>query len=108
MSFSVASSVNSAILSGTFGLQKASKDISQTSFSIAQQTATLKDTNTLLADAATQQLGITSHLISASGRGDDFTSNLLSLSSNLRNAQASSNVLGVAKNVVGKIIDELA
>ena len=108
MSFNVTNSINSAIVSGTFGLQKASDGISQASISIAQKTAALKDTNTLLAETATQQLGITGSLMSGTGGGDSFTSDILSLSNHLYYAQASSKVIGSAKEVVGKIIDELA
>jgi hypothetical protein len=93
----VRNSVNSAILSGAFGLQKASQGITASSFNIAQ-----RSTEPL----ATQQIGSVSQLLPSGG--DSLTSNLVGLSINARNAEASAKVLDVASGTVGRIIDELA
>lgn len=103
MSFDVRNSVNSAILSGVMGVQKASDGITGTS---AQQQASLRTTSDLLSDVATQQLGGVSKLLPSGG--DSMTGNLLSLVNNLNNAQASTKVLDVANDTVGRIINELA
>ncbi|WP_416306833.1 hypothetical protein [Neptunicella sp. SCSIO 80796] len=108
MSFSVANSVNSALLSGTFGLQQASKGITQASFDIANRAAHPRDTTDVLADAAKQQLRQPRDLLSGLGNKDNLTGNLLSLQNNLNYAQASSKVIGVAKDLVGNLIDDIA
>lgn len=106
MSFNVSNSVNSAILSGAFGIQKASEGITQSSIGLAQEAAKLRDPQEFLADAASQQIGLTSRLLPS--KGDSTTTDLLSLSINLNNAQASSKVLDVVKGTVGRLIDEIA
>ena len=98
--------VNSAIASGLLGFQRASDGITQASIGIAQRAAQLRDPKDVLADAATSQLGLTSKLLPT--RGDSITSDIVSLSINLTNAQASTKVLDVANETVGRIIDELA
>ena len=105
MSFDVRNSINSAIVSGTFGLQNASNGITEASISIAQRNAQLKDPSELLADVATQQLGLAGKLLPQGG--DSLTNDLVSLSINSTNAQASAKVLDVANDTVGRIIDEL-
>ena len=102
----VNNSINSAIVSGVLGVQRASDEIAGVSFNLAQQQASLRSTSDLLSDAATQQIGNVSSLLPAGG--DSLTSNLVSLSNNLNNAQASAEVLDVANETVGRIIDELA
>lgn len=98
--------INSAIVSGVLGLQRASEGITQSSINIAQQQAQLRDPQDVLSDAATQQIGLTSQLLPQGG--DSITSDLVSLNVNLTNAQASTKVLDVANETVGRIIDELA
>ena len=105
MSFNVSNNLNSAILSGVLGVQRASEGITQSSIGLAQQAAKLRDPQEFLADAATQQIGLTSKLLPSGG--DSTTSNLLSLSINLTNAQASGKVLDVANETVGRLIDEI-
>lgn len=102
----VRNSVNSAILSGTFGLQKASQELTASSFNIAQRNTEPLSTLDLLANVATQQLGSVSKLLPTGG--DSLTDNLVGLSINARNAEASAKVLDVANSTVGRIIDELA
>ena len=106
MTINVNDSVNSAIVSGVLGLQRASDGITGTSISIAQQQASLRSTSDLLSDVATQQLGNVGSLLPSGG--DSLTNDLVSLSVNLTNAQASAQVLDVANETVGRIIDELA
>ena len=102
----VRNNMNSAIISGFTGLQKASDGISQASLNIAQKTAQTRDTADVLSDAALQQIGSVKQLLPSSG--SDITSDLVSLSVNSINAQASAKVLDVVKNTIGRIIDETA
>ncbi len=106
MSFGVSNNVNSAILSGTIGLRNVSDGITQASLNIAQRNAQAKDPSELLADAATQQIGSIKQILPQPA--SNLTNDLVSLSINSINAQASAKVLDVANNTVGKIIDELA
>ena len=105
-SIDVRNNVNSAIISGISGLQKASDGISQASINIAQKTAQSRDTADVLSDSALQQIGSVKQLLPKGG--DDITSDLVALSVNSINAQASSKVLDVVKNTIGRIIDETA
>lgn len=98
--------INSAIVSGVLGLQRASDGITQSSINIAQRQAQLRDPKDVLTDVATQQIGLTSKLLPQGG--DSVTSDLVSLNINLTNAQASTKVLDVANETVGRLIDELA
>lgn len=102
----VSNDINAAIVSGQLGLNKASDGITQASLNIAQKTAQLKTPQEVLADAAQQQLGSFKQLLPQGG--DTLTNDLVSLSVNSINAQANAKVLGVANDVVGRIIDELA
>ncbi|GAA0854976.1 hypothetical protein [Aliiglaciecola litoralis] len=105
MSFSVANNVNSAIISGTLGLNRAQTGITQASLNIAQRNAQAQSPTDVLANAAVQQIGQTKQLLPQGG--DSLTNNLLSLQINSFNAQASGKVLEVASGTVGRIIDEL-
>lgn len=102
----VTDSINSAIVSGQIGLQNASDGITEASINIANANATATTTEELLANAATQQLGNVSQLLPEAE--DNLTSELVSLSVNSINAQASAEVLDVANDTVGTIIDALA
>lgn len=106
MAFDVTNNVNSAIISGTLGLNRAQQGITEASFNIAQRNAQPQSTNDLLANAAVQQIGQVNQLLPKGG--DSLTDNLLSLQINGRNAQASGKVLEVANSTIGRIIDELA
>ncbi|MFC3094073.1 hypothetical protein DRW07_11365 [Alteromonas sediminis] len=102
--------VNSAIVSGQLGLQRASDGITQASLSIAQRTAqsTLEQQGpgAVLQQAAIRGLENTSRILPQAP--DSLTSDLVSLQVNSINAQASAKVLEVANNTVGRIIDTLA
>lgn len=99
--------VNSAILSGQFGLQRASEGISQASLNIAQRQAqqdvAANGPANVLLNAAEQQL--TNLRDSLPSSGNSFTSDLLSLQINSRNAIASSRVVDRADETIGRIID---
>jgi len=107
MSGVIDNNINSAILSGQFGLQQASDGITQAAANLAQQNAQVDtDPQALLANAAVQGLQNVRNILPSSG--DDFTSNLLSLKVNSLNAQASAKVLDTVNETVGTIIDTLA
>lgn len=110
MSSIVSNNINSAILSGQFGLQQASNGITQAASNIVQQTlqpSELKaDPQSVLADASVQSLENISNILPSPN--DDVTSNLLLLQINSINAQASAKVLDVANDTIGTIIDTLA
>ena len=103
MSFEVSNNINSAIVSGLGGLKNASDGITQTSISIAQKAAQLRDPQDVVTDAAMQQIGLTSQLLPETS--DSPTSDLVSLSVNLTNAQASAKVIDAADETVGRLID---
>ena len=106
MSSIVTNSVNSAIVSGQFGLQQANSGLTQAATNIAQQTAQVNlaenGPQAVLANASLQGLSNIRNVLPTAS--DDFTSNLLSLKINSVNAQASSKVLEVANETVGTII----
>lgn len=106
MAFDVTNNVNSAIISGMLGLNRAQQGITEASINIAQRNGESQTTQDPLANVATQQIGQVNQLLPQGG--DGLTNNLLSLQINSRNALASSKVLEVANNTVGRIIDELA
>lgn len=103
MSVEVSNNINSAIVSGLVGLNDASNGITQASISIAQKAAQLRDPQELVTDAAMQQIGLTSQLLPETS--DTLTSDLVSLSVNLTNAQASTKVVETADETVGRLID---
>ncbi|MDM7862056.1 hypothetical protein QTP81_15740 [Alteromonas sp. ASW11-36] len=102
--------VNSAILSGQFGLQRASEGITQASLNLAQRVAQQDVAENgpagVLLNAAEQQIGNTRNLLPSGG--DSVTTDLLSLQINARNAQASAAVVDRADETVGRIIDIFA
>ena len=106
MSFDVSGSLNSAIVSGVLGVNRASDGITQTSISLAQQQASLRSTSDLLSDTALQQIGNISSLLPSGG--DNLTNNLVSLTINANNAAASAEVLDVANETVGRLVDTIA
>lgn len=106
MTINVNDSLNSAIVSGVLGVQRASDGITAASVNIAQQQASQRSTSDLLSDVATQQIGNVRDLLPSGG--DTLTNDLISLNVNLTNAQASAKVLDVANETVGRLINELA
>jgi len=102
--------VNSALISGQLGLQRASDGITQASLSIAQRSAqnTLEQQGPsgVLQQAAIRGLENTSQVLPQ--RPEGLTNDLVSLQVNSINAQASAKVVEVANDTVGRIIDTLA
>ncbi|WP_100658532.1 hypothetical protein [Alteromonas flava] len=102
--------VNSAILSGQFGLNRASEGITQASLNIAQRTAQQDVAQNgpagVLLGAAEQQISNLRNTLPSPG--DSLTSDLLSLQINARNAQASAAVVDTADETIGRIIDIFA
>lgn len=106
----VSINTNSILASGLQGLQNASNGIASASLSIAQRTAqnTLETQGVsgVLENAAVQGLETTRQLIpQAEG---SLTSDLVSLQVNALNAQAAAEVIDVADETVGRIIDIFA
>ena len=110
MSGVIANSINSAIISGQFGLQRSFGGMTQSALNIAQRSAqqdvAANGPTELLANAAVQSLSNTSRLLPSGG--DSLTSDLLSMQLYSKNALASAKVIDVANDTVGKIIDTLA
>lgn len=101
----IENNVNSAILSGAFGLQNASNGIAQAATNIVEQTTAPRDRLTLLSDAAVQQVDITRGTLPTGG--DSLTDNLVSLQLNLTNAQASATVIDRVDETLGRFINEI-
>lgn len=109
MSFNLSNNINSAIVSGQFGLARASDNITQNAFNIAQlsvQSQAPQDPQTFLANAVKTQLSAVKQTLPPSS--GDINFELLSLSVNSINAQASAKVLGTANDTIGTILDILA
>lgn len=110
MSSIIDNSINSAIVSGQFGLQRASDGITQASVNIAQRNAqptlAAEGPGAVLANAS--QSGLQNVRATLPAAADNVTSDLVSLKLNSVNAQASAKVLDVAFDTVGTIIDTLA
>ncbi|MGS2721085.1 hypothetical protein [Paraglaciecola aestuariivivens] len=105
----ISNNINSAIVSGLSGFKKASEGVTQnaanlSSLSIRNQTN--NQPSDVLANATTTQLGAIKQSIPQAEQG--ITSDLLGLSINLNNAQASTKVIGTARDTVGTILDILA
>ncbi|WP_158972665.1 hypothetical protein [Paraglaciecola sp. L3A3] len=101
--------VNSAIISGTFGIQKASSNMAQHADNLARlsiHTPVSSDPQNVLVNASRTQLGAVKQLLPQSS--SNITSDLVGLSLSGINAQASAKVVGVAGDTVGTILDILA
>jgi hypothetical protein len=105
----ISNNINSAIVSGTMGMKKASDNISQSTSNLAGLSAFSvppSDPQEFLASAALNQLSTMKQLLPQASNG--ITSNLVGLSINLTNAQASTKVVDTASDTVGTILDILA
>lgn len=105
----ISSSINSAIVSGNLGIKRASDGITQNASNLASLSAfsmPSSDPQKFLANAALNQLNGIKQLLPQPSEG--ITSNLVGLSINLTNAQASTKVVGTASKTVGTILDILA
>lgn len=105
----ISNNINSAIVSGTIGLQRASDGITENAFnlaSLAVQSPTSTDPQEFLANASFSQIDAVKQSLPEASSG--ITSDLVGLSVNLNNAQASAEVVDVANDTVGTILDIFA
>ena len=105
----ISNNINSAIVSGTVGIRRASDGITQNASNLAGLSAfsvPSSDPQEFLANATLKQLNAIKQLLPQPREG--ITSNLVGLSINLTNAQASTKVVDSASNTVGTILDILA
>jgi hypothetical protein len=105
----ISNNINSSIVSGTIGIKRASDGISQNSSNLASLSAfsvPSRDPQEFLANATLKQLSAIKQVLPQATEG--ITSNLVGLSINLTNAQASTKVVDTASNTVGTILDILA
>ena len=105
----ISNNVNSAIVSGTLGIQRASDGITKNASNLASLSAfsvPSSDPQEFLANATLNQLNAVKQLLPQASEG--ITSNLVGLSINLTNAQASTKVVDTASDTVGTILDILA
>ena len=110
MPIETGNNINSAILSGQFGLQRASDGITQASLNIAQRAAQQDVAENgpagVLVNADEQQIDNARNTLPSGG--DSLTNDLLSLQVSSLNAQASAKVVDTADETVGRIIDLFA
>lgn len=105
----ISNNINSAIVSGTIGIQSASNGITQNASNLAglsSFSASSSDPQEFLANATLNQLNAIKQTIPQASEG--ITSNLVGLSVNLTNAQASAKVVDTASGTIGTILDILA
>ena len=105
----ISNNINSAIVSGTIGIQKASDGMAQNASNLASLSAFSappKDRQEFLANATINQLNAIKQVLPKATEG--ITSSLVGLSLNLTNAQASAKVADTASETVGTILDILA
>ena len=110
MSSIIGNSINSAIVSGQFGLQNAYQGMTQASMNIAQRAAqdsvASSGPQEMLASASLQSLQNLKNTLPGGSGGP--INDLVSLKMHSINAQASAKVMDVAFDTVGSIIDTLA
>ncbi len=105
----VSNNINSAIVSGTFGIQSASDNITENAYNLASlsvQSAPSSDPQEFLANATVNQLSSVKQLLPESTSG--ITSDLVGMSISANNAEASAKVLDVANGTVGTLLDIFA
>lgn len=105
----ISNHINSAIVSGTFGIHRAEDNITQHSANLASlsiRTPVSDDPQEVLANASLNQLNVIKQLLPQSN--SNITSDLVGLSINSTNAQAATRVVDVAGGTVGTILDILA
>lgn len=95
-------SAASAFAAGRLGLQNASNGITEASVNIAQANS-VRTPEEVLQSAAQQQLSAVSQVLPEPA--DNIVNDLVSLQTNLLNAQASTRVLDVVDETVGRLID---
>ena len=105
----ISSKVNSAIVSGTIGIQRASAGVAENTSNLARFSTfsvPFTDPQAFLANATLTQLSSIKKLLPQAS--DGITSNIVGLSINLTNAQASTKVVDTVSGTVGTILDILA
>jgi hypothetical protein len=105
----VSNNINSAIISGTLGIQRASEGITQHSANLASFAASKPVSDNpqeFLANAVLSQLGAIKQSLPTPTPG--ITNDLVGLSINSINAQASAKVAGTANETVGTLLNILA
>lgn len=105
----ISNKMNSAIVSGIIGIQRASAGVVENTSNLARFSvfsASATDPQEFLANATLTQLSSIRQLLPEASEG--ITSNLVGLSINLTNAQASTKVVDTASKTVGTILDILA
>ncbi|AWB67251.1 hypothetical protein C2869_12730 [Saccharobesus litoralis] len=104
---SVQNSINSAIISSTFGNSGGqNRDLLSTALNKEQENKALT-TQDLLANTASQQIGLTSKFLNSLDGGDSLTNELVGLQTFAKNQQATDALPDNVGNVVGTIINEL-
>jgi hypothetical protein len=101
--------INSAIVSGTIGIKRAYDGVSQNTSNLANLSAfsvPSRDHQEFLENATLNQLNAIKQVLPQAP--ESITSNLVGLSINLTNAQASTKVVDTANDTVGTILDILA
>ncbi|WP_235594667.1 hypothetical protein [Paraglaciecola hydrolytica] len=110
MSINVNNNLNSAIVSGQLGLSRASDNISQHTNNIASLSVASRSSQSpqeFLANAVTTQLNAIKQTLPQAASGS-ITTELVGLSVNSINAQASTKVIDTANGTIGTILDILA
>ena len=105
----ISNNINSAIVSGTIGIKRAYDGVSQNTSNLANLSAfsvPSRDPQEFLANATLNQLNAIKQVLPQPD--ESITSNLVGLSVNLTNAQASKKVVDTASETVGTILDILA
>ncbi|MGJ8679787.1 hypothetical protein [Paraglaciecola sp.] len=105
----ISHNINSAIVNGTFGIQRAEDNIAQHSANLASLSVREPlsgDPQDILASASLNQLNAIKQTLPQSSY--NITSDLVGLSINSTNAQASAKVVDVAGDTIGTILDILA
>jgi hypothetical protein len=105
----ISNNINSAIVSGTIGIKQAYASLSQNTSNLANLSAfsiPSRDPQEFLANATLNQLNAIKQVLPQAPQS--ITSNLVGLSVNLTNAQASTKVVDTASDTVGTILDILA
>ena len=105
----IGNNINSAIVNGTLGIKRANQNITQNAANLAGLTSfsvPSTDPQEFLANASLNQLSASKQILPQASEG--ITSNLVGLSINLSNAQASTKVVDTASDTIGTILDILA
>lgn len=109
MSLNVSNNINSAIVNGQLGLSRASEGLTKNASNIANLSVSSQSSQSpqeFLAGAVVNQLNAIKQSLPTGAT--NLTSELVGLSVNSINAQASAKVIGTANDTIGTILDILA